>query len=244
MKIFLSWSGERSKKIAEYLNTWIPCVIQAAEPWFSSTDIDRGSNWFQEINNSLADVKIGIICLTQENKRNPWILFEAGCLAKGLNSQHVCTLLVDAQPQDIENPLAQFNHTLPQRNNMYELMKTINKQISQPLRDNVLEQTFEKYWPDSEEKFRSIITSTDTQESYKRTTEDILTEILNTVRLLDKRFTLKEEYDNILLSLNNPSSQDEFDFDNFMKEYIPVFNRKTANEFKLNIKKDLKNNMK
>jgi hypothetical protein len=32
MKIFISWSGDRSHKVAELLNEWLKCVIQAADP--------------------------------------------------------------------------------------------------------------------------------------------------------------------------------------------------------------------
>ena len=86
MKVFLSWSGERSKAVAELLNNWLCCVIQAARPWISTRDIDRGALWFSEINEQLQDTSVGIICLTQENKNKPWILFEAGALTKGLST--------------------------------------------------------------------------------------------------------------------------------------------------------------
>lgn len=81
MKVFLSWSGERSRLVATLLDEWLRCVLQAIRPWISTKDIDRGSLWFSEIQDQLQDVTTGIICLTQENKEKPWILFEAGALA-------------------------------------------------------------------------------------------------------------------------------------------------------------------
>jgi hypothetical protein len=68
MKVFLSWSGSRSKEVANLLSEWLCCVIQAARPWISTRDLDRGSLWFGEINDQLKDTSVGIICLTQENK--------------------------------------------------------------------------------------------------------------------------------------------------------------------------------
>src|ERR1043165_153842 len=106
MKIFISWSGNRSRAVAETLRDWIKCVLQATRPWISTRDIDRGSLWFSEINDQLKDTSVGIICLTQENKNRPWILFEAGALAKGLSSNRVCTLLIDLKSADLEDPLA------------------------------------------------------------------------------------------------------------------------------------------
>lgn len=116
VKVFISWSGARSKEVAELMRDWIRCVLQVTRPWISTRDLDRGSIWFGEINEQLKDTGIGIICLTQENKNRPWILFEAGALMKGLTVNRVCTFLIDLEPKDVEDPLAQFNHTFPKGN--------------------------------------------------------------------------------------------------------------------------------
>ena len=44
MKVFLCWSGTRSKGIANALHEWLPRVIQALDPWIS-VDIDKGARW-------------------------------------------------------------------------------------------------------------------------------------------------------------------------------------------------------
>lgn len=76
MKIFISWSKSLSKECAEILRDWIKCTLQPSEPWVSSKDIEKGSLWFGEISDQLKDTRVGIVCLTKENKNNPWILFE------------------------------------------------------------------------------------------------------------------------------------------------------------------------
>jgi hypothetical protein len=52
-------------QVAEYLNEWIQCVIQAVEPWLSTKDIDNGSIWFSDIATQLATTQNGIVCLTR-----------------------------------------------------------------------------------------------------------------------------------------------------------------------------------
>jgi hypothetical protein len=59
MKVFISWSGERSRKVAEALQQWLPRVIQATEPWIS-TEISKGSRWGPEISSRLEESRIGI----------------------------------------------------------------------------------------------------------------------------------------------------------------------------------------
>lgn len=199
MRVFLSWSGERSRRVAELLDDWLQCVIQAADPWMSSKDIDRGALWFSEITDQLANTAIGVVCLTKENKNKPWILFESGALAKGISSNRVCTFLVDLKPTDIENPLAQFNHSLPNKNGVWDLVRTINISLKEKaLKENVLEKVFETYWKQFEDKFKEIIKETPEGEIVEtRTENDILLEVLSSVRVLDRRIRNVESEENL-----------------------------------------------
>ena len=189
MKVFLSWSGTRSREIANLLSDWLCCVIQASRPWVSSRDLDRGSLWFGEINDQLKDTSVGIICLTQENKNRPWILFEAGALAKGLSTARVCTLLIDLEPKDIEDPLAQFNHTFPTKESVLGLVRTLNGTLGSASLDiRILEQVFNTYWPQFESRFKEILATTESiGPSKPRPKEDVLGEILENTRVLGTR---------------------------------------------------------
>lgn len=195
MKVFLSWSGHRSREVANLMNDWLCCVIQASRPWISTRDLDRGSLWFGEINDQLKDTTVGIICLSQENKGRPWILFEAGALAKGLSTSRVCTFLIDLDPKDIEDPLAQFNHTFPTKESMLGLVKTLNSTLAQSALDNrVLEQVFNTYWPQFEERFQKILAETEAHAPSKpRPKEDVLGEILENTRMLNSRIRKLEQ---------------------------------------------------
>ena len=189
MKIFISWSGQRSKAVAELISDWIKCVLQASKPWISTRDIDRGAIWFSEISDQLKNTSAGIVCLTQENKNKPWILFETGALAKGLTTNRVCTFLVDLQPADLEDPLAQFNHTLPEKGSMWELVRSLNAcLLEHSLDERILEQVFKTYWPQFEEGFKSALDNNPQNiKSEPRPQEDILAEILKNTRNLNQR---------------------------------------------------------
>jgi hypothetical protein len=45
MKIFISWSGDLSRKVAELLSTWLEDVLQGTKAWRSEADIDKGKIW-------------------------------------------------------------------------------------------------------------------------------------------------------------------------------------------------------
>jgi len=189
MKIFISWAGNRSKAVAEILSDWIKCVLQATKPWISTRDIDRGALWFSEIHDQLKDTSVGIVCLTMENKNRPWILFETGALAKGLTSTRVCTFLVDLKPSDLEDPLAQFNHTFPHKESVWELIRTLNNCLSlNGLDERILVQVFETYWPQFENKYKEAMESNPISEKpEKRSDKTLLAEILENTRYLDNR---------------------------------------------------------
>jgi hypothetical protein len=187
--VFISWSGERSKAVAGILTDWLKCVIQASQPWISTRDIDRGALWFSEINDQLKDVSIGIVCLTNDNKDNPWILFESGALAKGLTTSRVCPLLIDLMPEDVRDPLAQFNLTLPNKDGVWQLVKTVNSCLGEKMLDErILSQVFNTYWPQFEVNFNSALAENPPAGNVPdRSQDDMLTEILNTTRGLSHR---------------------------------------------------------
>mgnify|MGYP000967847180 CR=1 FL=1 len=197
MNVFLSWSGERSKRIAQLLDEWLQCVIQRIKPWMSSKDIDRGTIWFTEINDQLKTTSTGIICLTRENLNKPWILFEAGALLKGLSSSRLCTLLIDLQPADISDPLAQFNHTLPSKEGMWGLIRSLNNSLLEDrISENILEKIFETYWQQFDGAFKKIMDETEAGDLPKKKDKDeLMYELLNSVRMLDKRIR-NVEYSN------------------------------------------------
>ncbi|EGQ5293756.1 toll-Interleukin receptor [Enterobacter cloacae] len=189
MKVFISWSGQRSKVVAEIFSDWLKCVIQASQPWISTRDIDRGAIWFSEINDKLKDVSVGVVFLTQENKNKPWILFETGALAKGLTTNRVCTFLIDLKPEDLQDPLAQFNHTTPNENSVWELTRTINTcLLEKALDERILKQVFNTYWPQFEQSFDTALNDFPPDEVVPpRSEQDILSEILNNTRVLTQR---------------------------------------------------------
>jgi hypothetical protein len=212
MKVFISWSGDRSKQVAELLDDWIQCVIQAVDPWMSSKDIDRGALWFTEISDQLSNTSVGIVCLTKENKDKPWILFESGALAKGLSSNRVCTFLIDLSPTDLENPLAQFNHTFPTRDSVWELVRTINLTLKEKaLKESILEKVFDTYWSQFEDDFKRIIDTTPVTEiTAKRKDNDIMLDVLSTVRLLDRRLrSIESNNDRRFINENEINSKKE-----------------------------------
>lgn len=158
-QLFLSWSGELSRKVATQLHEWIPTVLQSVEPFLSSTDIEKGSRWSDHVAQKLEECGFGIIVLTPDNTSAPWILFEAGALSKMVGRSHVSSLLIQLNLVDVKQPLSQFQNTIFDRDDVQKLLQSINKTSPSPLRDEVLQRTFAALWPEFDSTVGEIVGS-------------------------------------------------------------------------------------
>lgn len=127
MKVFVSWSGERSEALARALRDWLPMVLHYVEPWLSKSDIEAGERWANEVAKELDASKFGITCITRENVGAPWILFEAGALAKSMQEGRVIPLLLDVEFKDIGGPLAQFQAKKVEKGGLWDVVSSINQ---------------------------------------------------------------------------------------------------------------------
>ena len=184
MKVFLSWSGQASNEVAQALRSWLPAVLQATRPYFSPADIAKGARWSSEVAAELSESRVGILCVTRENLSAPWLMFEAGALAKSIESSKVIPLLIGVEPADLSGPLAQFQAARFERTEIRRILAVINRELgAAALNEQVLSSVFEKWWPDLEIQIRSVALGTRTQDSTSlRTDRELLEEILALAR--------------------------------------------------------------
>lgn len=190
MKIFISWSGEKSREIASYLKEWLGQIIQSVDPWIS-IDIDKGKRWNEEISNNLEESRVGIFCITDENIQAPWIMFEAGAISKTRNS-YVCTLLFNVRPTDLTGPLTSFQATIFKKEDFFQFLKTINDIVGNNGEKSIvpenLKSLYELLYPKLEEKVTEILSIDSSSKDKKeiRTDRDLLEETVQILRTLKK----------------------------------------------------------
>lgn len=149
MKVFISWSGTTSHKVAKVFRDWIPSVIQAVQPYVSSEDIDKGARWSSDIAAELDNSAYGLICLTKQNIHAPWINFEAGALGKSVDKSNVSPFLFRINPSEFNGPLLQYQSTKYEKEDILKLMNSINTCCGeQALEPDRLNKVFEMWWPD------------------------------------------------------------------------------------------------
>ena len=158
MKVFISWSGDISGKVARMLHDWLPSVIQSLEPYVSSEDIDKGRRWIADISGELEHSAFGILCVTKDSKDAPWLIFEAGALSKSVKQSRVAPFLFGVELSEIEEgPLSQFQATRFDKDDVNKLVHSLNSAGDVPSLDKGrLDNTFSRWWPELEAKLNEI----------------------------------------------------------------------------------------
>jgi hypothetical protein len=187
MKVFISWSGERSQLLAHALRDWLPLVLHYVKPWLSEADVAAGERWAQAVAKELEASNFGVICVTPENLASPWVLFEAGALAKSMQGTKVIPVLFNLEFSDISGPLAQFQAKKFERGGLAEVVHSINQSAEQPIPEDRARQLFNALWPELEKQLSSIPDAAPT-EKHMRPQHEIIEELVTGVRGLDSRF--------------------------------------------------------
>lgn len=157
-KVFISWSGELSKQVAALFKKWLPTIIQELEPFFSKKDVSKGGKAMEDVINAMRKSKVAISCLTKGNQEKPWIEYEGGFL-DGCRFP-VCGFLINLTDKEISYPLKQFQLTTFDKEDILDLLKTINRKCENSITTSLLEEIFETRWPSFEKELKSIIENT------------------------------------------------------------------------------------
>lgn len=189
MKVFLSWSGELSHKIALVFRDWLPSVIQSIIPYVSSEDIDKGARWSTDIAKELENSTYGILCVTKENFHAPWLTFEAGALSKTMEKSAVSPFLFDIKRSEVSGPILQFQSTIFEKEDIKKLVFSLNRACdSDILPDERLEKAFSVWYPTLEEQLNNLLKISSSnppqtkEDSPINSTSEILEEILDLTR--------------------------------------------------------------
>jgi tetratricopeptide (TPR) repeat protein len=154
----------------------------------SDRDIEAGQRWNEQISLRLKDTSFGIVCLTSENLNAPWILFEAGALAKSVDSARVVPVLLGVRKADITFPLAQFQAVEADRDGIWDLILALNRGLGEDaLQAETLRNIFEGLWGRLETAIAKISAPTvNLPASNRRSEREVLEDVLEGVRQVQR----------------------------------------------------------
>lgn len=188
-KVFVSWSGERSRLVAKSLGDWLEDVLQGVRTFMSDTNIAAGDLWFERIADNIADSVFAVICVTPENLTSEWLHFEAGAIGmsreRGTARPAVAPFLVGLGKTDLAPPLSLYQAVTADRDGAAGLVRSINNRLPTPVEATRLQRTFEAWWPSLEAELAKVpdsVGSVPESEISHRPDRAILNEILSLLR--------------------------------------------------------------
>jgi len=211
MKIFLSWSGGESKKTAALLKNWLILIFPTLDIWVSSEDINAGERWAKELFDRLEKTEFGILCLTEENKESPWLLYEAGALSKSIDSGRIVPFVSGIDFSQLPDPLTHFQAVHSDEEGARKLVQAISAILPNNHRsDSSIEKLFDLLWPELK---------TNLDDSEYNDTSQVLNQEIPKVAFLfseglnviieDKRIKLSEKEYLLYLFLSHRASNGE-----------------------------------
>lgn len=108
IKIFLSWSGDKSKKLANVFKTYVADILPKVDFYFSPDDLKGGEKWRQSIEEGLNNNTYGIIFLTPSNLTSKWIYFEAGAISKSTKQAKILPFLYKIDINELGQPFSDY----------------------------------------------------------------------------------------------------------------------------------------
>ena len=188
------------------LSANMPFIINNAVPWVSSQDVSAGARWRDEVATVLQDTNFGIICVTRSNQQEPWLNFEAGALAKAIDTARVVPLAIDLGVNDITGPLSQFQGQPLTKDGMAKIFRAINKAQLSALGEAILEGQINMWWPKLVEEIsviRARVTDVKVTSSPKLTERNLLEEILEGTRWILRKIEPSGGSTGTILSLES-----------------------------------------
>jgi hypothetical protein len=143
--IFIGWSGPRSSSVAQALKHWLRCLSLDIEPWVSTLDLRPGGRWWGELEAQLQVSEAGILCITPDNKNSPWLHFEAGALARSVNSRLIIPYAIDLDTAAILDPIGFFQGVAANRQGTFRMISELfaSMKVEYDWDSNI----FEVFWP-------------------------------------------------------------------------------------------------
>lgn len=186
MRIFISQSGPRSQALAEILQPFIRQILPNADLWMAPTGIEKGTRYAQELTDSLRSAGGGLICLTPENRFEPWIHFETGVLSRPPASR-VWPFLLDVTDDQLGPQLGQFQNTKATQGDVLLMIKSMNTTIAtamggEPRPEGDVESLFRLMWPSLEERIAAIKAMAVDAPVKRRLPEEVMADVLSSVR--------------------------------------------------------------
>lgn len=192
LKVFISWSKDRSKRVAIVLQEYLPQFIDGVDYFVSDKDIDPGERSMKTVEAELDGTNYGLLVVTPENQGEAWLNFEAGALSKHVDKDkndvpRVVPILVGIDsPSQLTGPISQFQAVKLNHEGIERVVLSIARLSGTS--EGVVQKRFARTWDELEIALSAATAASPAPPlKPKRSDENKLDEVLEIVRELVRR---------------------------------------------------------
>jgi hypothetical protein len=151
----------------------------------SDEQIRSGTRWREVIGKALDSTDFGIICLTRANQHEPWLVFEAGALAKRLDVARLVPLFIDVASSEVTGPLEGWQGQRLDREGVRRLVYDLNEAADRSVPEGSLGDLFDAMWPQLESAVNAAKALAPDSDESNRSEKDMLAELVDRTRRIE-----------------------------------------------------------
>lgn len=149
MKVFISWSGEVSKRLGALVGEWLECTLLNIEAIYTPKYLRAGTQGTAHLYRLLEEVHTGILIYTPESINSQWMIFEAGALFKSAEQSIIIPLLFHLEYEHLPGPIQTYQWKVFGKEQLFQVLQAVNQQLGQQqIKEEKLRYVFEREWPE------------------------------------------------------------------------------------------------
>lgn len=158
MEVFISWSGDESRAVAEELAKALQHMVRGVSTFVSSNDIDPGDRWETRVSEELEKSNHAVLCVTRENQIAPWLNYEAGASGKLFGKSKVIPYTLGFPPNELRSgPLTRFQGVQNDEHGTWSLVKSLSQSSASPDDDHFVRDGFDMWWPRLRDRMAELL---------------------------------------------------------------------------------------
>lgn len=158
MKIFLNWSGEESRRVADLLREWLPELFDSVEPWMAADTFGRNNRWLEANSGGFDQAAMIVACITRANIHSDWSSLDPSSFEYSVADIPPQLVLLASPDVNLETfrPIKHPYNVLELGHDGLEiLVQQINGLTDRPVQNDVLIDRFAAMWPRFEAKLKN-----------------------------------------------------------------------------------------
>jgi len=182
MKVFVTWSGDLGREVADAIRDLWPDVISDLDVAMSLSQREFSVARFAASAEALPACCAAVIIVTRESQESPWLQFEAGTLATSITAAKTTLLLLDLNKADLLGPLAMFESVELSRPAVRDFLARLDlSRASATATCAGFDDRFESWWPSFGRRLKlALAKASNVDDDYRRRRSEA--EVLSDVR--------------------------------------------------------------